>query len=541
MKTQMKKKFIFIILSLFVSLYGNCQMVRETKQSPNPKIDPTVKITDMVLMDMKKITRLKNRDLTGGIISTSPSLPPSNNYNYGRIFDAPDVDGTNLKVFAYDPKIDNGKGPLLYGCFTDQKSKTYTCKAWTAIRGWFLDTYSNDIEKLTIKWVNQLKQSDPTYGGQIKNGKDAFEYLLPVIVEVRTRDDAYPHKFKIPGIGEYSDKELFSNGQITSLLNIYRNPLNFPNFIVLAAHRGYWKDVAENSKSAFEAAIKLGVEMLEIDTKLTKDSVVVISHDLHLGRLTNIPPQLANRADTNGHILVSKLTLQDIRPDKYPNPNNYKPVQLLDKNGQPADTMQTLEEMLLQAKGRVLVDIDKIESFFYDKVYKTALNTGTLKQIVVKGRYEKPDDLRKKVLNFNTIDWKNFMFTPVYFADFKRDDNVTPWDFKAGIDAFAKDPAFNCPGYELIYASNTDPLLQYINTIKNNNQRVIQFPQYPETKDGVYDSKKYTYDDIDPRFDRRNDWEWLLQKEHRPTLIITDRLEVLKQLLELKNLRNLNK
>lgn len=54
----------------------------------------------------------------------------------------------------------------------------------------------------------------------------------------------------------------------------------------IIAHRGGAGEGYENTLAAFRAAVELGCDMLELDVQLTKDSVVVVSHDNDLSRLT---------------------------------------------------------------------------------------------------------------------------------------------------------------------------------------------------------------------------------------------------------------
>src|SRR5262245_5577644 len=50
----------------------------------------------------------------------------------------------------------------------------------------------------------------------------------------------------------------------------------------LQAHRGGRGTMPENTLAAFAAALKTGVTTLELDLGLTKDGVVVVSHDREL-------------------------------------------------------------------------------------------------------------------------------------------------------------------------------------------------------------------------------------------------------------------
>ena len=57
--------------------------------------------------------------------------------------------------------------------------------------------------------------------------------------------------------------------------------------VKVIAHRGGAKLAPENTLTAFQKAIDLGVEMIEIDIEQTSDSVVVVIHDRHIDRTTN--------------------------------------------------------------------------------------------------------------------------------------------------------------------------------------------------------------------------------------------------------------
>ena len=57
----------------------------------------------------------------------------------------------------------------------------------------------------------------------------------------------------------------------------------------VVAHRGYSGRYPENSASAFDAAIGIGAEMVELDVCLTKDRIPVVIHDQTLERTTDGP------------------------------------------------------------------------------------------------------------------------------------------------------------------------------------------------------------------------------------------------------------
>ncbi len=55
----------------------------------------------------------------------------------------------------------------------------------------------------------------------------------------------------------------------------------------LCAHRGAMVLYPENTLPAFRAAVRLGVAMIEMDARMTRDSVIVILHDATLDRTTD--------------------------------------------------------------------------------------------------------------------------------------------------------------------------------------------------------------------------------------------------------------
>mgnify|MGYP001253390700 CR=1 FL=1 len=70
---------------------------------------------------------------------------------------------------------------------------------------------------------------------------------------------------------------------------------------LLFAHRGASTMAPENTLEAFELALRLGADFLELDVRLTADGQVVVMHDANMMRTTN------------GRGQVGKLTYAEIR------------------------------------------------------------------------------------------------------------------------------------------------------------------------------------------------------------------------------------
>ncbi len=70
-------------------------------------------------------------------------------------------------------------------------------------------------------------------------------------------------------------------GDAAETLNPFRKPS-------ITCHRGYSAAAPENTLPAFQAAIDFGADCVELDVQMTKDGVVMVSHDPTLQRCTGI-------------------------------------------------------------------------------------------------------------------------------------------------------------------------------------------------------------------------------------------------------------
>lgn len=62
----------------------------------------------------------------------------------------------------------------------------------------------------------------------------------------------------------------------------------------IVGHRGFAQDYPENSLVAFQAALELGVDAIELDVQLSRDGVPVVLHDSRLERTCNVRGALAD-------------------------------------------------------------------------------------------------------------------------------------------------------------------------------------------------------------------------------------------------------
>ena len=148
--------------------------------------------------------------------------------------------------------------------------------------------------------------------------------------------------------------------------------------VSVISHRGDWRNTPENSIRAIQNCIDLGVNMVEIDIKKTKDNELILLHDKTIDRTTT------------GKGLPQDYTLAEIK-------------QMRLRNGAGVATshqIPTLEEAMIVAKGKIWVNIDKGYDYF-DLVEKVLEKTGTTQQVLIKAGlpYQKVVAENKAVLD----------------------------------------------------------------------------------------------------------------------------------------------
>ena len=141
--------------------------------------------------------------------------------------------------------------------------------------------------------------------------------------------------------------------------------LNDPNskYVAVISHRGDWRNYPENSIPAIESVIRMGVDIMELDVKMTKDSVLVLCHDTKIDRTTN------------GKGYVRDMTYDSLMTFK-----------LKRAHGITTDSlrMPTLRQALLTCKDRILVNVDHGYSY-YKEVVELADELGMTGQVLMKG------------------------------------------------------------------------------------------------------------------------------------------------------------
>ena len=266
--------------------------------------------------------------------------------------------------------------------------------------------------------------------------------------------------------------------------------LNSPtgNSILVAAHRGYWRTAPENSLQAIKNSIDIGVDIVEIDIQKTKDNQFILMHDETLDRTTN------------GSGMVKDYTLDSL-----------KQLYLKDAAGTlTKHKIPTLEEAMLLAKGKILVNLDKSENYIAG-IYKLLQETGTVQQAIFKGLKPVSKVQEKYGLVIDSI---------VYMPIVNIETNHIPEyinEFEKGINPVA---------YEVIYQTENSPVIGYIDIIKKNEDHVWVNTLWASLCAGHDDDK--AIDDPDEA------WGWVIQ--NGATILQTDRPRLLLKYLRKKGL-----
>ena len=131
--------------------------------------------------------------------------------------------------------------------------------------------------------------------------------------------------------------------------------------VLVVSHRGDWRNACENSVEAVRNASRMGVDIVEIDLGRTKDGELIVMHDDKVDRTTT------------GKGYVKDLTLAEIKQLRLRNGCNIKTIY----------KVPTLEEVLLEAKGKVMLNLDKAFDYFH-QVYELLEKTGTANLVIMK-------------------------------------------------------------------------------------------------------------------------------------------------------------
>lgn len=307
---------------------------------------------------------------------------------------------------------------------------------------------------------------------------------------------------------------------VSEIVDIIKHRGNHPNYVLVAAHRGYWADFPENSQGAYDMAMMLGVDIVEMDVRVTSDGQMVIFHDACLDRVTTGIGKVRDASWAE----IQQLSL--IMPD-----------------GTVTDSkVLSLDQALDSLKNKAIVSIDiKETGQLFESVFKNIIRKlkqkEMLGQSIVKGKL--PLAQLQNLLSAAGTSLDEFIYTPIAFSN------------TSNLDSYIRDfvNTGKIYAFELVYKQSSDAIIQYVSLLKSNNIWVGQYSFWPETADGVFAEKiplkdtdtitrDYKFNDSDPTNfldDGRGDWDWLFS--NGADYVITDRSELMIDYLTVKGLR----
>lgn len=206
--------------------------------------------------------------------------------------------------------------------------------------------------------------------------------------------------------------------------------------VMVIAHRACWRLGPENSLKAIKGCIRLGVDMVEIDVRWTKDDHLVIMHDDTVDRMTN----------STG--LVRDLTLAQLRR-----------LKLKEAQGGPgslltSERIPTLEEALIAAKGKILINLDA-KGEVREQAFKAIEKLGMQDQILIKSELAAADP---KLMFAGYIGKVHYM-PLIREGPEKLSDLVPGYDYTSPV------------AYEIVF-QNDSYLIEGIEAIKRQGSRI---------------------------------------------------------------------
>lgn len=279
-----------------------------------------------------------------------------------------------------------------------------------------------------------------------------------------------------------------NTSRIDSLLEILNNPDN--SYVLVGAHRGDWRNEPENSLAAIRNCIEMGIDMVEIDVRRTKDGHFILMHDETLDRTTT------------GKGYVKDWMLDSI-----------KTLYLKNYYGNAAPRrVPTLEEALLLAKDKILIYLDKSPDLIRE-IYPILQRTGTTRQAFFYGYFtaqelqQRYGDLLDSIYYFPKVTDKTENI-PTYIEDLEKT-----------IQPLAYLPEFK---------SEESPAFRAIKILQAKGTSILVAPLYPSLCAGRLDD--LAVDDPDAH------WGWAIAQG--ANIFFTDRPALLLQYLRAKGLHN---
>lgn len=260
--------------------------------------------------------------------------------------------------------------------------------------------------------------------------------------------------------------------------------------VLVVSHRADWRNAPENSLQAIQNCIDMGVDMVEIDLKRTKDGHLILMHDKTIDRTTT------------GKGRPEDFTLAELHEFRMRNGAGHKTRHLI----------PTFEEVMLLCKGKIMVNVDKGYDYFKD-AYAILEKTGTVNQCVMKAGlpYE-----QVKAENGEVLD--KMIFMPVV--------NLHKEGAEAVIDSYLKH--MKPQAFELVFNNDGPEVQRLIKKVRDSGAKIFINSLWPELCGGHDDDRAVELHQPD------ESWGWIIGQGAK--LVQTDRPALLLEYLKAKKL-----
>ena len=275
-----------------------------------------------------------------------------------------------------------------------------------------------------------------------------------------------------------------SKGNRVDTLLQYMHDGGKSKHVMIFAHRGNWRNSAENSIQAFQDCINEGLDGIEVDLQMTKDSVLIIMHDETLDRTTT------------GSGKVSDYTIDELRKLRLLNPIGVKTRQ----------TIPTFEQVLLLAKDKILIQVDKWKAYG-QQVADLAKKYNCERQIILRTTDNSKTTKQKYG---NLLD--NLIVMPVLVCKGGKVDEENLQDFIKN---------YSSPVMSFSFIREDYPILRKIKNLQEMGYR-IWF-------NSLWDTFNAGHDDELAVTDPDNSYGWLIN--HGANIIFSDNPILLKKYL----------
>ena len=277
--------------------------------------------------------------------------------------------------------------------------------------------------------------------------------------------------------------------------------------VLVAAHRGLaghstgaWEKYPENSLAAIARSIELGIDIVEVDVRKTKDGQLILMHDANVDRTTD------------GTGVITNLTLAEMK-------QLHLKLGVGGTNAAVSDQrVPTLEEVMLLAKDKCMVNLDKAW-IIVPECCTVLKKTGTTRQAIFKSSYA----AARCALDFSELN-PPVLFMPIVLHkkgwEKKKDQGWTQ------IEPYTRQ--LHPCAFELVFVSDADPIVapDIIARIKQHGARAWINTLWDDLAAGHTDAKSLT----DPSVG----WGWAVARG--ANVIQTDEAERLLEYLRSRNL-----